>query len=143
MTDTFTSAARKRVMSRIKSKNTRPELIVRKYLYSKGIRYRLHRKTLPGKPDIVVSKIKSVLFINGCFWHHHEGCKRANWPKSNKDYWIPKIERNIVRDAENASSLEKLGWNRIVVWECEIGGLESHKILQEMIQEYLHKDRHE
>jgi DNA mismatch endonuclease, patch repair protein len=140
MTDTFTSAGRTRVMSRIKSKNTRPELIVRKYLYSQGIRYRLHKKTLPGKPDIVVSKINTVLFVNGCFWHHHDGCKRSNWPKSNKDYWIPKIRRNIARDKKNNALLSSMGWKIITIWECEVGSLELHGILQEMIQVYLHKD---
>lgn len=140
MTDTFSKVARKRVMSRIKSKNTRPEIVVRKYLYSRGVRYRLHKKVLPGKPDIVVSKINSVLFVNGCFWHHHEGCKRSNWPKSNKDYWIPKIERNIARDKMNSALLSNMGLKVITIWECEIGDLGSHGVLQELIQEYLDKD---
>jgi len=143
MTDTFSPRARKRVMSRITSKNTRPEIDVRKYLYSKGLRYRLHRKNLPGKPDIVISRIKSVIFVNGCFWHHHDGCKRSNWPKSNKDYWIPKIERNIVRDRDNIVRLSSLGWKSITVWECETKNLDVHGQLQRVIQEYFDKDENE
>ena len=143
MTDTFTSVARTQVMRRIKSKNTHPELVVRKYLYSKGVRYRLHMKTFPGKPDIVVSKINTVLFVNGCFWHHHDGCKRSSWPKTNKDYWIPKIERNIVRDKENITLLNDMGWRVITIWECELRDLESNSLLQEMIQDYLDKGLNE
>ena len=109
--------------------NTKPEIIVRSILFKLGFRFRLNGKVskkymakgkLPGKPDIVLAKYKTVIFVNGCFWHHHEGCKRATWPKTNKDYWVPKIKKNITRDKENIEKLEKLGWNVYIIWECEI-----------------------
>lgn len=107
-------------MSRIRSKGTKPEEIVRKYLFSQGFRYRKNVKELPGKPDIVLPKYKTVVFINGCFWHGHEGCKGFVPPKSNQDYWIPKIERNRKRDREAQRELSILGWNVIIVWECQL-----------------------
>lgn len=107
-------------MSRISSKNTKPELIVRKILYQNGVRYRLHAKDLPGKPDISNKKKKFAVFVNGCFWHQHPNCSRANIPKTNKDYWIPKLERNIQRQEESINSLKKLGWNIFIIWECEL-----------------------
>ena len=107
-------------MSRISSKNTKPELIVRKLLYQNGVRYRLHAKDLPGKPDISNKKKKFAVFVNGCFWHQHKGCKRSNIPKSNKDYWIPKLKRNIQRQEENINSLKEMGWSTFIIWECEL-----------------------
>ena len=106
-------------MSRIRSKNTRPELAVRKYLYSNGFRYRLHNRHLPGKPDISNKSKQTAVFVNGCFWHQHEGCKRAAVPKSNKSYWLPKLEKNVARFKENTDKLLELGWKVIIVWECE------------------------
>lgn len=107
-------------MSRIKGKNTKPEELVRKYLFSQGFRYRKNDKRLPGSPDIVLPKYKTVIFVNGCFWHGHEGCKYFVRPKSNEDFWKNKIETNIARDKKKTEALEALGWNVIVVWECEL-----------------------
>ena len=106
-------------MSHIRSKNSKPEELVRKYLFSKGFRYRKNVKTLPGCPDIVLSKYKTVIFVNGCFWHKHD-CPRFVWPSSNEDYWRPKIMGNVERDKQNADELQKLGWKVLVVWECEL-----------------------
>lgn len=119
MADTKTPAERSENMSHIRSTNTKPEEIVRKYLFSHGFRYRKNDKRYPGKPDIVLSKYRTIIFINGCFWHMH-GCSRSRLPLSNQDYWKSKIERNIQRDAENQQKLEVDGWKVIVVWECEL-----------------------
>lgn len=107
-------------MGLIRSANTKPELIVRKLLHSLGFRFRLHKKDLPGKPDIVLKKHKTVIFVHGCFWHQHKGCKRSNMPKSNKNYWKPKLEKNIHRDKLHKRDLAKLGWKTVIVWECEV-----------------------
>ena len=117
--DSFAPKKRSEIMSKIRSKNTRPEFIVRKLLHKLGYRFRIHSNILPGKPDIVLKKHNTVIFVNGCFWHHHKGCKRSNWPKSNKDYWIPKIKRTIQRDSDSQKELVNLGWNVLVIWECE------------------------
>ena len=106
-------------MSRIRSKNTQPELAVRKYLYSKGFRYRLHNRHLPGTPDITNQSKKTAVFVNGCFFHQHKGCKRATVPKSNKEYWIPKLKKNTAKFAENTDKLLDMGWKVFIVWECE------------------------
>lgn len=106
-------------MSRIKGKNTKPEMIVRQWLWRNGLRYRLHRNDLPGKPDIVFAGRKKVIFVNGCFWHKHN-CKYFKWPKSNTEFWRQKIEANVHRDADNYISLTARGWDYMVVWECEI-----------------------
>ena len=106
-------------MSRIKGKNTKPEETVRKFLFSKGIRYRKNVKNLPGKPDIVLKKYKTVVFVNGCFWHGHEKCRYFVMPKSNTDFWNEKILRNINRDNKTYETLMNSGWNVITVWECE------------------------
>lgn len=119
MADTKTPAERSENMSRIRSTNTKPEEIVRKYLFSHGFRYRKNDKRYPGKPDIVLPKYRTIIFVNGCFWHMH-GCSRSRLPRSNQEYWKPKIERNIQRDAENQQKLEADGWKVIVVWECEL-----------------------
>lgn len=119
MADTKTPAERSENMSRIRSTNTKPEEIVRKYLFSHGFRYRKNDKRYPGKPDIVLPKYRTIIFVNGCFWHMH-GCSRSRLPRSNQDYWKPKIERNIQRDAENQQKLEANGWKVVVVWECEL-----------------------
>ncbi len=120
MTDHLSPAERSRNMGKIKSKNTKPEKIVRSLLHSYGFRFRLHNKNLPGRPDITLKKHNTVIFVNGCFWHQHKNCSRANTPKSNKGYWIPKIERNKIRDKQNIAELKKLKWKVLVVWECEV-----------------------
>ena len=119
MTDTHSKEVRSRNMSHIRSKDTKPEVAVRKYLFSKGFRYRKNVKTLPGCPDIVLPKYKTVIFVNGCFWHKHD-CSRFVWPSSNEDYWREKITRNVKRDRENYEQLKNIGWNIYVVWECQL-----------------------
>ncbi|MNK29888.1 Very short patch repair protein [compost metagenome] len=117
-------------MSKIKSKNTAPEMIVRRYLHNKGFRYRLHDKKLPGKPDLILPKYKAVIFVHGCFWHGHEGCKYYRIPKSNTDYWIEKIEGNILRDQDKQQLLRDMGWRVIVIWECELKQDSEHRCLE-------------
>ncbi|MFG6332582.1 MAG: DNA mismatch endonuclease Vsr [Lachnospiraceae bacterium] len=119
MADTKTPEERSKNMSLIRSSDTKPEEFVRHYLFSKGFRYRKNDKRLPGKPDIVLPKYKTVIFVNGCFWHMH-GCSRSRFPKSNVSYWEPKLKRNIERDKQNYYDLERLGWKVIIVWECEL-----------------------
>ncbi|MFA6104498.1 MAG: DNA mismatch endonuclease Vsr [Victivallaceae bacterium] len=111
---------RKELMALIKSKNTKPEIIVRKLLFHIGYRYRLHREDLPGKPDITLSKYKTVIWVNGCFWHFHKNCPNGHIPKTNTEFWNTKIVRNVERDKENKLKLKKLGWKVIVIWECEV-----------------------
>jgi DNA mismatch endonuclease, patch repair protein len=120
MTDNHSKEIRSFNMSKIRSINTKPELTVRKFLFSKGYRYRLNVKELPGKPDLVFPKYKTVVFVQGCFWHGHDGCRFFVKPKSNQSYWLPKIEKNISRDKENSLKLENLGWRVLEVWECEL-----------------------
>ena len=107
-------------MSRIGGKDTKPEEMVRKYLFSKGFRYRKNVRKLPGSPDLVLPKYRTVVFVNGCFWHGHEGCKYFVWPKSNAEFWREKIEANISRDQRKEAQLKDMGWNVLVVWECEL-----------------------
>ncbi len=118
MVDVHSPEKRSYNMARIKGKDTKPEMIVRKWLWQNGYRYRLHTRDLPGKPDIVFRGRKKAIFINGCFWHRHE-CKYFTWPKSNTDFWKQKIEANVIRDSENYLKLEDSGWNYLVIWECE------------------------
>jgi len=120
MADVFPQKKRSEVMSRIRSKNTKPELLVRRFLFSKGFRFRLHQHALPGKPDIVLRKFNAIVLVNGCFWHGHNNCKYFNMPKSREDYWIPKIKNNIFKDKEVVRKLRKLGWNVFTVWECQL-----------------------
>ncbi len=133
MTDHLTPDKRSWNMSRIRSKNTRPELIVRKMLHNSGIRYRLHARNLPGKPDLSNKSKFFTIFVNGCFWHQHKGCKRASIPKSNTDYWIPKLEKNVNRFQENLDRLDTMGYRTAVIWECEINELKNNKALMEII----------
>ena len=120
MADVKTPEQRSRNMAAIKGKDTKPEMIVRKYLFSRGLRFRVQVRKLPGNPDIVLPKYKTVIFVNGCFWHGHEGCKYFRLPKSNVDFWREKIERNIERDRESMQALFDLGWKVVRVWECEL-----------------------
>ena len=120
MADIFTKAKRSWNMSRIKGKNTKPELLLRSLLHRSGFRFRLHDKKLPGKPDIVLPRYKSVIFVNGCFWHRHPGCKYAYTPKSRQDFWFRKFEATVKRDKKKRKELKKEGWDVIVVWECEL-----------------------
>lgn len=118
--DVHDRATRSYNMSRIKGKNTKPEDIVAKYLFAHGFRYRRNVKTLPGTPDIVLKKYKTVIFVNGCFWHAHEGCRYFVLPEENREFWNEKLLRNRERDAEKQKQLQELGWNVIVIWECEL-----------------------
>ncbi len=120
-------------MSRIRGKNTKPEMLVRRFLFANGFRYRLHDKKLPGKPDIVLPKYKTVIFVNGCFWHGHEGCRYFVLPKSNLSYWAPKIDKNIKRDLINEIELIKTGWEIIRIWECQLKN-DLELTLQNLIQ---------
>ena len=136
MTDHLNSEKRSWNMSRIKSKDTSPELKVRKYLYSKGIRYRLHRKDLPGKPDIAINRIKTAIFIHGCFWHRHESCKKANIPKTRTKYWLSKLNNNKERDIINLKLLTEKNWNPIIIWECQTDQLNTLNSIGRIIEEY-------
>lgn len=122
---------RSRNMSKIKSRDTSPEKQVRSLLHKLGFRFRLQQKTLPGKPDIVLKKYKSVIFVNGCFWHGHEGCKRAKRPQTHTEFWNKKIDSNIRRDEENIRELTSLGWHVLTIWECELKNLDliSEKLI--------------
>lgn len=125
MADIYDKEKRSEIMSHIRGKNTKPEVALRKALFSQGFRYRINDKRLPGKPDIVLPKYKTAIFIHGCFWHGHEGCKYAYTPKTNTEFWVQKVQGNKERDIRIQTLLETQGWNVIVVWECEIKGREQ------------------
>lgn len=125
MSDIFSKSKRTQIMSRVRATETKPEIKIRKLIFSWGFRYRKNVKTLPGKPDIVLPKYRTVIFVNGCFWHGHKNCEAATLPKSNKEYWIEKIQKNMKRDARNILILRKEGWQIIVIWECEIKNILS------------------
>ncbi len=118
--DKMTKEQRSRCMASIRSKGTKPELLVRRYLFAHGYRYRLNHPHLPGHPDIVMRKYRTVIFVNGCFWHGHEGCKHFVMPKSRTDFWQAKIRRNQARDKEEQQKLANMGWHCITVWECQL-----------------------
>ena len=120
MADKLTKKQRSRNMSRITGKNTKPEILLRSLLHREGFRFRLHDKQLPGKPDIVLPRYRTVIFVNGCFWHRHKNCKFAYMPKSRKRFWSTKFERTVKRDQEKQEALTNMNWQVIVVWECEL-----------------------
>ena len=122
--DMVSAERRSEIMRGIRSKDTQPEMIVRQVVHSMGYRFRLHRADLPGKPDLVLPKWKTVILVNGCFWHGHT-CKNGRRPKSNTDYWNEKLDRNKTRDAKNAAALRRLGWRKIVIWACETTDVEK------------------
>jgi DNA mismatch endonuclease (patch repair protein) len=132
--DNITPQIRSSIMSRVKGRNTKPERTVRKLLHAMGYRFRLHRKDLPGKPDIVLPKYQSVIFVHGCFWHGHEGCKRAARPTSNIEFWNSKLDSNIKRDAEAQKNLKEQGWKYLVIWQCEMRNLTT---LQARLKQFL------
>jgi len=121
-------------MSQIKGKNTKPEMIVRKFLFANGLRYRLHVKQLSGKPDIVLMKYKTVIFVNGCFWHGHDGCKKFVIPKTRTDFWMKKIKTNIINDEKNLTSLRTDGWKVLTIWECKLNDIENLENLLRQIK---------
>lgn len=117
--DILTTDHRSRVMSRIKGKNTQPEMVVRRLIHAMGYRFRLHRQDLPGSPDVVLPGRKKAIFVHGCFWHRHTGCKYAYVPKSNVDFWMKKFDANVRRDNSTMAALESLNWDVLIVWECQ------------------------
>lgn len=121
MTDTVDSAKRSEIMSRVRATDTGPEMIVRRLAHRLGYRFRLHRRDLPGSPDLVFPRYRSVVMVHGCFWHRHPGCKKASTPKSRVGYWENKFEGNVLRDKRNENELKELGWRILVIWECETG----------------------
>ena len=131
--DCFDSTTRRRIMQSVRSNDTTPELAVRSFLFRHGFRFRLHVKTLPGHPDIVLPKYKTVIEVRGCFWHRHPGCRQATMPSSNVEFWQKKFKRNVDRDKETEKQLNELGWNLIVVWECELKSDEFLKSLPSLI----------
>jgi DNA mismatch endonuclease, patch repair protein len=137
MAEIHKALSRSEIMSRIRSKNTRPELLVRHFLWVCGFRYRLHRKQLPGMPDIVLTRYKAVIFVHGCFWHGHGNCPQFKMPSTRKEFWEAKIRRNQERDAHSQAKLREMGWNVIVVWECEIAGKAGKARLVRLITEIL------
>ena len=136
MVDTLSITERSECMRRIRGKNTKPEMIVRRLVFGMGYRYRLHRRDLPGCPDLVFPRFRKVLFVHGCFWHSHSGCRRATMPKSNEEYWCLKLENNRIRDEANQIALRSSGWEVMVVWECEI----KNSGLAEKIRQFLRAD---
>jgi DNA mismatch endonuclease (patch repair protein) len=118
--DTVSKEKRSEIMSKIRGKNTKPELLVRKWLFHFGYRFRIHDERYPGTPDIILLRYKTAIFVHGCFWHNHQNCKIAHVPKSRSEYWEKKFYRNIERDRAKVKALEEMGWNVIIVWECEL-----------------------
>jgi DNA mismatch endonuclease (patch repair protein) len=134
MADKFSKETRSRIMSSIRGENTQPEMIVRRFLFSLGFRYRLHVKNLPGKPDIVLPKYKTVVFVHGCFWHGHENCKNFILPKTRKKWWKEKIEKNKLRDEKNEKLLKNEGWHVLKIFECELTEIKMNSILKKLIK---------
>ncbi len=128
MTDTISVSERSHVMSLIKAKNTRPEMLIRRLVHGAGYRYRLHGKKLPGKPDLVFASRRKVIFVHGCFWHLHENCALSRMPKSNQNFWIGKLEGNKARDQNEYMRLREEGWDVMVIWECELKDLEAVRL---------------
>ncbi|OPC03918.1 very short patch repair endonuclease [Elizabethkingia ursingii] len=137
MTDVHSKEIRSFNMSRIKGKDTKPELLVRKFLFSQGFRYRLHDKKLPGKPDVILPRYKTIIFVNGCFWHGHEGCKYFVVPKTRTEWWLNKINTTVANDKKIVESLRNDGWKTIVIWECELKKEKSENTLSELIKKII------
>ena len=134
MADPLTPERRSENMRRITSKDTKPEMTVRRLVHAMGFRYRLHAKDLPGKPDLVLRKQKKVIFVHGCFWHQHADCREGRMPGSRPEYWIPKLTRNQERDAAHTDVLAGMGWRQLVVWECEVKDV---RLLEERLRAFL------
>lgn len=133
--DTHSKEVRSYNMSRIRGKNTRPELKVRKYLFAQGFRFRKNDKRYPGTPDVVLPKYKTMIFVNGCFWHGHQGCRYFVIPKSNTDFWLKKITRNITNDGKNSALLHEMGWKVITVWECMLKPAVAEETLEKLVKQ--------
>lgn len=123
--DHVSTKKRSEIMGLVRPRGSGPEKIVRSAIHRLGLRFRLHRRDLPGTPDIVLPRHRTVVFVHGCFWHRHSGCKKATMPKSNTEFWHTKFERNVQRDKENRRALKKLGWNVVTVWQCEVPSIEK------------------
>ncbi|MDX9973084.1 MAG: very short patch repair endonuclease [FCB group bacterium] len=132
--DTVSPKRRSEIMGRVRGKDTKPEMTVRRLVHSLGYRYRLHSRKLPGHPDLVFSSRKKVIFVHGCFWHTHRGCKNARVPKSRLDFWVAKLEDTVARDKRNRAGLTRLGWRYLVVWECQLKDLGK---VEERIRSFL------
>lgn len=138
MVDIWDKEKRSEVMSLIRSKNTKPEMIIRSMLHRMGFRFRLHSRDLPGHPDIIMTKYKSVIFVHGCFWHFHQDCRDGKIPASHRDYWESKLKGNVCRDKESILALNRSGWKTLVVWECEVK--KNHPEVQGKILSFLDTD---
>jgi DNA mismatch endonuclease (patch repair protein) len=134
MADVHTVQQRRFNMQQVKAKDTKPELLVRKFLHAHGFRYSLHKKTLPGKPDIVLTKYKTIIFVHGCFWHGHANCKYFSIPKTRTQWWADKINTNKANDAKTAKALRKKGWNVLTVWECKLKREKTEKTLEHLMK---------
>lgn len=138
MADIFSKAKRSEIMSKISGKETKPEILVRKFLFAQGFRYRKNDKRLPGKPDIVLPKYKTLIFVHGCFWHGHQNCKKSALPLTNHEFWKDKIQKNIERDKLKQKELKKLGWKIITIWQCQIKSRESvEKTLKQTVKKII------
>lgn len=131
--DSLTPEQRRRCMSAVRGRDTRPELMVRRYLFARGFRYRVNCTQLPGRPDIVLRKYHTVIFVNGCFWHGHEGCRKAALPNTNVEFWKEKIGLNKERDARNMDKLKCMGWQCLVVWQCELEPAKRERTLLSLV----------
>lgn len=138
MADTVTPKRRSEIMSNIRAKGMKPEMIVRRLTHAMGFRYQLHRKDLPGKPDLVFPSRRKVIFVHGCFWHQHDdpSCKIARVPQSNREYWLPKLQRNAERDTESQAQLYAMGWDTLIIWECKVRAGDP---IEERIRNFLGK----
>jgi DNA mismatch endonuclease, patch repair protein len=134
MPDTFNSEKRSEIMSRIKGKNSKPELLVRSLIHRLGYRFRVHVNDLPGKPDVVLKRHKKAVFVHGCFWHGHKGCARSKRPSTNTEFWNLKLSKNTLRDAANQRLLKEAGWSILVIWQCET---RDHAALEETLKRFL------
>ena len=133
MADVHDKKTRSYNMSRIRAKDTKPELLVRKFLFENGFRYRLHQKKLPGKPDLILKKYNTAIFVNGCFWHGHQGCRYFVIPKTRTEWWKDKIQATAEKDLKNYEELRRQGWKVIVIWECELKGEKQREALENLI----------
>jgi DNA mismatch endonuclease (patch repair protein) len=133
MADVFNRQTRSRIMSAIHGRDTKPELIVRQFLYTRGLRYRLHVRSLPGCPDIVLARYRTVIFVHGCFWHQHANCRYAVLPKSNRAFWNAKLKGNQLRDLRNVSRLRRADWRVFTVWECSLGERTLERLYRRII----------
>lgn len=137
MTDIWSKEKRSAVMSKIRSKNTKPEMILRSFLHKKGFRFRIHRKDLPGKPDLVLPKYNAAVFVHGCFWHYHSDCREGRVPDTNSKFWQDKLSKNINRDTAHQLKLAEMGWRIVVIWECELESALKNNSMDILVEKIL------